>query len=199
MIFRVPKTLWFLHSIVCGIRSETSHVLDKGMEMVEFNTDDIIEAISGAANLNAVLKKILKNEVKKGNPEERFFKEMRRIANLSHPDAQLREFLDRHLPAATNYAMVVAGYVHDTAMVDISGNIVDAYADDFNATYETAEDGSIHVTNQEKFEEIAKAAFQMIDNGLKSHKLPASLFLKSVIAHRLFTPGVIRELSPMIN
>ncbi len=168
--------------------------------MIEYNSDDVIEAISGSANLNAVLKKILKNEVKKGNPEERFFKEMRRIANMPHPNEALKSYLEKHLPAASRYAMVIAGYVHDAEMMEISDKIIDAYAEDFNATYETDDDDEgVTVKDREKFEKIAKASLQMIEEGLKSHKLPGSRFMKEVLIHRLFTPGVIRELSGLID
>ncbi|NMC61921.1 MAG: hypothetical protein GYA55_02000 [SAR324 cluster bacterium] len=161
--------------------------------MFSSKKEEVVELFNQAKNLNAVIKKILKQEVKRGSPEERFFKDFRNVVISNRATQLIEAFVEKHHPAAERYFMVIAGYIHDEAMVDISSKIIDEYADAFNATY--SQNGSdIEITDQKNFEKIAKEALKKIENGLKEHDLPTSSFLKGVLVNRLFTPEVVGKL-----
>ena len=164
--------------------------------MSEFGIEEVLEAIGGVSNLNAVLKKILKHEVQRGSQEERFFKDFRRIANAPRATEQLKTFISNHFPDSGRYSMVVAGYAYDDKMSAITAEIIEKYADEFNSTYET-KDSAIEIKDRAKFNSIAKEAIKIIEEGIKSQGLPASTFMKKVIVHRLFTPEVAKEVGDL--
>ena len=167
-----------------------------GVGMFAAEIEEVLEVFRTARNTNAAIKKILKQEVKRGSPEERFFKDFRN-AVMSPRAAEATEFfIRRHYPAGERYFMVIAGYVHDEAMVDISSRIIDQYAEEFNETYEQR-DSDIEVRNSERFESLARAALEMI--GLGEHNLPQNAFMKNVLINRLFTPEVIKKLDPLLQ
>ena len=166
--------------------------------MYESNTEEVIEVFRNAGNINAAIKKILKQEVKRGSPEERFFKDFRNVVISPRAKELIESFVRKHYPAGERFFMVIAGYVHDEAMVDISSRIIDRYADDFNGTFEQNSSG-IEIRDRERFEALARQAVQMIEEGLKDHNLPRTAFLKNVLVNRLFTPEVIKELDPVLQ
>ncbi len=160
--------------------------------------EEIVEVFRNAKNVNAAIKKILKQEVKRGSPEERFFKDFRNAVISARASEAIDFFVRRHYPAGERYFMVVAGYVHDDAMVDISAKIIDQYAEEFNSTYEQLE-SDIEIKDSAKFESIARQALQMVEDGLREHQLPVTPFLKNVLVNRLFTQEVIEKLDPVMQ
>ena len=166
--------------------------------MFSSSKEEIVEVFKQAKNINAAIKKILKQEVKRGSAEERFFKDFRNVVISPRAADLIEVFVQRHFPAAERYFMVLAGYIYDTEMVSISSAIIDKYAEDFNRTYSQTE-SEITVQDRARFEEIASEAIKMLENGLKENRLPPSSFLKGVLVNRLFTPEVIKELEPLLQ
>ena len=159
---------------------------------------EVVEVFKQAHNINAAIKKLLKQEVRRGSSEERFFKDFRNVVVSPRAADLLEPFIERHYASEGRYFMVVAGYLYDEAMVDISGKIIDRYADDFNTTYEQRE-SEIEIKDEARFAAIAKEALKLIEEGLTEHHLPTSGFLKQVLVNRLFNPEVIRELDPIMR
>ena len=160
--------------------------------MLPFTTDDAVTTLRQAENLNAALKHFLKREVRRGEPAERFVKDLRPLLLGSDP-TRAGGYLERKRPQFDPHLIGIGGYAHSDLVTAVAGQVVERYADDFNATYRS--DGStITVSDQSRFDEIVNAANKVIDETLVARGFGASSFMKNVLLAAIFEQPVLRYL-----
>ena len=162
--------------------------------MFNFSSDDIYKAFEVAPNVNAALKNFLKREVQRGDPIERFVKDLRKSFSNNNP-AAIKVFIEKSLPDYNQHFLLLAGYANAEAVNEISESVISAHAEEFNDTYEEG-DSSITITDRETFDRIIKDVILVIENGLKEHKLPDSQFMKLVLVNSIFEDKVMKEVLP---
>jgi hypothetical protein len=167
------------------------------MEAIQYTSQDVCDAFASAPNLNSALKSFLKREVRRGDHTEKFIKNFRKAA-LTGKEASLKLFFESHLPAYQQHVLLLAGYANGEAINTIAGDIIDRYADEFNATY-VEKEKSIDITKPAEFERITKDVMVLISEGLIGKELPDSMFMKLVVINTIFEDKVIEKLLPMIT
>lgn len=159
--------------------------------MLEYNLNDLVQALDGAKNINAALKKFLKNEVSTDQKSSRFVKDLRTICASKVPNIKT-EFLGDKLPTFEPHLLGIIRYAYAEQTAAITSQITEKYADDFNTTYEEKEDGIV-VKDPAKFNKIAKQVVAEIETGLKEKELPVSPLMKNVMLFHIFDPAVLKE------
>lgn len=162
--------------------------------MFNFSSDDIYKAFEAAPNVNAALKNFLKREVQKGDPVERFVKDLKKAFSNNNPTA-IKVFIDKSLPDYNQHFLLLAGYANAEVVNEISESVISAHAEAFNETYDT-DDSGITVTDRATFDTIIGDVVRIIDNGLKEHKMPESQFMKLVLVNSIFEDSVMKEVLP---
>jgi len=160
--------------------------------VLPFTTDDAITTLRQAENLNAALKHFLKREVRRGDPADRFVKDLKPLL-LGADLTRAGGYLERKRPQFDPHLIGIGGYAHSDLVTAVAGQIVEKYADDFNATYQS-NGSTITVSNQAKFDEIVGAANKVIDETLVTRGLGASSFMKNVLLAAIFEQPVLRYL-----
>ncbi len=160
--------------------------------MLNYSFDEMIEAINGAKNMNAALKKILKNEPNMSTKSSRFIKDFRVVCNAKDPSKKSDYLKDRHQDYSAELLAVVR-YAYLDSLNEISGDITNEYADKFNTTYEQ-KDGEIEVKDPKTFKQIVAEVTKKIESGLKDKSLPSNDFLKSVLLQHIFDTEVLKEI-----
>ena len=159
--------------------------------MLAYNKEEIFDSFRAAPNVNAALKKFLKNEVKRGDPIERFTKDLRTAVSGGRDDA-LKSFIDRSLPDYEPHLMVISRYLYNNAIEEIISGIYERHADQFNETY-SLDSGSFEYKDQSGFEKIIADVAKEVDAGIGEHELPATPYMRNVIHGALFDEQVMPE------
>lgn len=162
--------------------------------MIEFSSDEIYQAFESAPNLNAALKNFLKREVQRGDPVEKFIKNLRKVST-GRNSAAMKLFIDKNLPDYQQHFLLLAGYANADAVNSISEKVIEKHADAFNATYQESDSG-IDITDRAQFEAITREVVTTVENGIKDHKLPGTQFMKLVLANSIFEDKVLKEVTP---
>ncbi len=165
--------------------------------MLPYTVSHILDAFAKAKNLNASMKNFLKREVKRGDPAEKFTKDLRDVL-LSDDVNRSEQFFAKHLPKYESHLFVAAGYAHYDLVNGLAASIVERYADDFNATYEV-QDEKLTYKDRPNFEKLAKEAITLISAGLKPSGLDGSPFMLNVVFVSIFTREVIGAIEPLVD
>ncbi len=164
--------------------------------MLDYTIADAVNCLKKANNLNAAVKHFLKREVRSGDPSEKFAKELREIIERDNSEATKR-FFDKHIPRFERQLFAIGGYAHWDFIGALIERIGTKHADQFNATY-AVNGESIEISDQAKFDSIAKLAISDVDHELANKGFPDSKFLKNVILSTLFEPAVLRAVSKLL-
>jgi hypothetical protein len=185
--------------------------------ILQSTSQDIILAFEQAKNTNAAIKKFLKNEVA-GNAKHAKFAKSLRDAFLSKNSKAKIAFIEEHLPDYEPHFLVIARYAFNDAVAQITLDIVTKYAEDFNTTYtsnnhtsndhtsndhtsndHTSNNGSITVTNKDKFKKIVQEVLVMVKDGIQKHELPQVAFITKVVLCNIFDKEVLDAVLPIIG
>ena len=159
--------------------------------MFEYSDLEVRELLVGAANINAALKKLLKHEIEKGHPAERYIKRLREA--LAAPATGLLDaFLSNRNPTFEPYLVAVGAYAYGDLFNSLSGEVIDHYAEEFNSTY-TVLDGNLMVTDRGCFERIIVEVFGVVENQLQASALAGNAFARRIILERIFDETVLPE------
>lgn len=157
-----------------------------------FTTDDIVESLKRSENLNAALKHFLKREVRRGDPAERFVKDLRDVFTAKDPSRALG-FIEKKRPAFDSHLVAIGGYAHGEIVMGIANAIVEKYADRFNATY-TVVGEDIEVKDTAGFDTIVGEAIALVTARLTEAGFGDSPFMQSVVLATVFDRPVLRYL-----
>lgn len=161
--------------------------------MLECTADDITTCLLKAPNINAAVKNFLKREVKKGDPAEKFAKNLKDILTSSDEKRSL-QFISEAMPKFVNHLYSVACYAYFDVVGKLASSVVEKYADDFNATFEV-NDGKLSYKDEAKFKKIADEALAILRTGLKENGFGDSPFMKNVTMLSIFERPVIEVLA----
>jgi hypothetical protein len=159
--------------------------------MLPTTIDEVVAAFESARNLNAALKSFLKREGKGGPQIAAFAKDFRNAVGTGR-SATVKHFIENNYPKRELLFVGVVRYVFPEAVESIVSKIVDTYAEEFNSTY-TKSDAGVQISNPARFNEIAKAAVGLIEEGLRSAELPVSNFMKNALLVCVFESDVLAE------
>ncbi|MDZ4786037.1 MAG: hypothetical protein SGJ02_08170 [bacterium] len=165
--------------------------------MNECTADDITEVLKKAPNVNSAIKNFLKREVKKGDSSEKFVKSLRDVL-LSKNETAARDFISGALPKFLNHIYSIACYAYFESMSKLAENIVEKYADDFNATFEIIE-GKVKYKDEKKFKVISSEALKIIHETLAAQGFAESAFMKNVALISVFERPVIDVLTDQLK
>lgn len=160
--------------------------------MLEYSSDEVIAALSTCDNINAAVKSFLKRELKKGDPREKFTKDLRTVFQSNNTERQI-SFVEKHRERFEGVLLGITRYALYQPIDAITATIIEAHADPFNATYEV-NDSEIEILNKEEFQQIARAALDGFRAGLAEHSLPVSNFMVNVLILTLFDDAVVPEI-----
>jgi len=159
--------------------------------MLEYSVNEMQEAIGAAKNINAALKKVLKNEPNMPGKSSRFLKDFRIACGAKDP-ARKMEYLNNKLPDYEAEIFAVARYAYIEPVNAIASEITEVYADKFNTTYSQGDQG-VTVKDQAAFDKIVKEVMVKVEEGLKKNALPVSGFMKNVLLQHIFDAEVLKE------
>jgi hypothetical protein len=160
--------------------------------MLKYTFDELQQAVEGAGNLNAAIKKILKSESSLAPKSTRFLKDFR-VACAAKDPARKIEYLKAKAPEFETEILVVVGQAYSQHVAELTGEITTLYADKFNATY--SQDGEdLTVKDRKTFEKIVSEVMLGIDEGLKKRSLPSNGFMKNVMLQNIFDAEVLKEI-----
>lgn len=157
--------------------------------MLEYTAQDAYTVLKKSTNINAAIKNFIKREIRKGDPGEKFAKNLRNVL-ISKNEQTALDFIDGALPQFTNHLVTIACYAFPEFINNLVEEIVEKYADDFNATFEVTED-RLGYKDKAKFESIAKEAIGIIREKIKAEGMGDSPFMRNVIYLSIFEPAVI--------
>jgi hypothetical protein len=157
-----------------------------------FTTDDIVESLKRSANLNAALKHFLKREVRRGDLAERFVKDLREVFAAKDPTRALG-FIEKKRPAFDSHLVAIGGYAHGEIVMAIANEIVEKYADSFNATYAVVGE-DIEVRDSAGFDKIVGEAVAIVTARLTAAGFRDSPFMQGVVLATVFDRPVLRYL-----
>ena len=157
--------------------------------MLAFTTADAVSVLKKSNNLNSALKNFLKREIRPGDQAARFVKELRDLIDSPNP-TRMESYIESARPKFERQLVAIGSYAHSNTINVILNPIAEKYADEFNQTYTSSEQG-IKVTNQKKFDEIVKAALSQIDQGLAQNGFGDSKYLKNCAMLSIFDAGVL--------
>ena len=165
--------------------------------MTDYTPEDIVSIFDQAKNINAAVKKFLKNEVAGNAANEKFAKSARAALLSSVPDGKLT-FIKNHLPDYEPHMLVLASYCHQEVIAATTSEVITKYADDFNKTYTPGEE-KITVTDKATFKKIVLAVQDIVDASLKKANLSSSPFFKKVVFFNIFDRAVLEEVLPIVS
>jgi hypothetical protein len=165
--------------------------------MLTYSSDDVVQALGVSKNLNAALKSFLRREVKKGDPAEKFVKELR--ATLIDKDGRDPEkLLARYMPDLENHLIVIAAYAHHDFVNAISQEIVGEYGEAFNKTY-TSNGETITITNRPEFERIIREVAKRLKERSETLGLTGNPFFLNVMLNTIFERPLMRDIVPLVS
>ncbi len=165
--------------------------------MLKTTVEEIVQGFSGAKNLNAALKNFLKREAQADPSIERFAKDFRAAASAVRPAAAalaIQAFIKKNHPAKELYFAAVARYAYPELFEATIGSIHQEYAEEFNRTYQTTEQG-INVVDRAKFQSIIKQVRARVEAALTGAGLPCNNFLTNSFFLGIFEANVLKEVS----
>jgi hypothetical protein len=165
--------------------------------MLETNVEEINGALGAAKNLNSALKKFLRVEGTSSPQVNAFAKEMRGAVARGRPEV-VRTFIEKNFPKREMYFLGVARYAHAEFFESTIGDIFNAYADDFNATYEKGDSG-VTVKDEASFTRIVNSVLELIETKLAGASLPSSNFLRNALLISVFEPDVLVEVLKVVK
>jgi hypothetical protein len=157
-----------------------------------FTTEDVVGSLKRAGNINAALKNFLKREVRRGDPAERFVKDLREVM-VGKDETRALNYIEKKRPGFDSHLVAIGSYAHSEMVMVLANQIVEKYADRFNATYEV-KDEDIAVKDKKEFESIMKEVSGVITQTLKEAGFGDSVFMQSVIFSTVFDRPVLRYL-----
>jgi ribosomal protein S17E len=157
-----------------------------------FTTEDVVGSLKRAGNINAALKNFLKREVRRGDPAERFVKDLREVM-VGKDETRALNYIEKRRPGFDSHLVAIGSYAHSEMVMVLANQIVEKYADRFNATYEV-KDEDIAVKDKKEFESIMKEVSGVITQTLKEAGFGDSVFMQSVIFSTVFDRPVLRYL-----
>jgi len=160
-----------------------------------FTTEDVVGSLKRAGNINSALKHFLKREVRRGDPAERFVKDLREVM-LGKDDTRALSFIDKKRPGFDSHLIAIGSYAHSEMVMNLANEIVEKYADKFNATYEVQDD-DIALKDKKGFETIMKEVTEIISTNLKGAGFGESVFMRSVVFSTVFDRPVLKYLVSM--
>lgn len=160
--------------------------------MFSFTTEDVVGSLKRAGNINAALKNFLKREVRRGDPAERFVKDLREVM-VGKDETRALNYIEKRRPGFDSHLVAIGSYAHSEMVMVLANQIVEKYADRFNATYEV-KDEDIAVKDKKEFESIMKEVSGVITQTLKEAGFGDSVFMQSVIFSTVFDRPVLRYL-----
>jgi hypothetical protein len=166
--------------------------------MFSITVEEIKESFAAARNLNAALKNLLKKESRATPAVASFAKEFRAAAS-SGKSAPSDLFIERNFEAKQFFFVGAARYAFPELVESTVGSIVSKYADDFNATYERQDDGSVNVTNSKRFKEIVQEVLTIIRKDLKAAELPDNNFMQTALLATVFELDVLNEVMKVLE
>lgn len=165
--------------------------------MSYYTVEEVADTFLACPNTNAAFKNLLKREVQKGSPVERLIKTFKKV--LSARDRErLVQFIQKYHEDFATYFLLLASYAFETAVTSSTETVVEKFADDFNSTYETGDDG-IKVNDREQFEAIGNKVRECFLASIDEHGLPQNAFVLSAFSQGLFEEQVLKEISPVIH
>ncbi len=163
--------------------------------MFSFTTEDVVGSLKRAGNINAALKNFLKREVRRGDPAERFVKDLREVM-LGKDEARVHNYIEKKRPGFDSHLIAIGSYAHSEMVMNLSNQIVEKYADRFNATYETQTD-DIAVKDKKEFDAIMQEVSSLISKNIKDAGFGESVFMQSVVFSTVFDRPVLKYLVSM--
>ncbi|MCO6429447.1 MAG: hypothetical protein J5J00_01200 [Deltaproteobacteria bacterium] len=163
--------------------------------MIKYSSADVVEALDGAHNINASVKKFLKKEVGSDSKSERFAKDLKAVFSGKDPASKER-FVGAKLPDYEPHLLVLARYAYNEPAQALADEITGRYAEEFNQTY-TPKDEGIEVRDKAKFIKIGKEVVSIITSESPKRGLPSSGFMMKVMLHHIFDKAVLDELESL--
>lgn len=160
--------------------------------MTTVTTTEIIEVLSVGKNLNAALKNLMKREGENNPAVAVFAKEFRsRLGVVKLMGCE--GFIDRYLEKGREgFFFGVARYAFAEVIDGAVEQIIELYADDFNATYERSDEG-VNVTNPVRFKEIVLNVSERSTSALVAADIPVNGYSRGVMLATVFEPDVLDE------
>lgn len=163
--------------------------------MFSFTTEDVVGSLKRAENINSALKHFLKREVRRGDPAERFVKDLREVM-LGKDENRAFSFIEKKRPDFDSHLIAIGSYAHSEMVMSLANQIVEKYADTFNATYEVKDD-DIALKDKGAFETIMKEVSDIVSKNLKGAGFGDSVFMQSVVFSTVFDRPVLKYLVSM--
>jgi lipid II:glycine glycyltransferase (peptidoglycan interpeptide bridge formation enzyme) len=165
--------------------------------MFNYTCKEAVEALECSKNINAALKKFLKQEIQNNDGSEKFVKLLKKALADGKSDRAER-ILENHLPEFEDYLFLMADFALPEITTQIAEQVVTKFAEQFNQSYEIS-DKTVTIKDQSTFERIAKEAVQEIDAQLSKEDIPGPAFMKNVLIYRIFDDVVIKEIAPVVG
>ena len=165
--------------------------------MLKTTVEEIVQAFSGAKNLNAALKNFLKREAQADPSVERFAKDFRAALSAVRPAAaalSMQAFIKKNHPTKELYFAAVARYAYPELFEATIGSVHEEYAEEFNRTYQATDQG-VNVTDRPKFQAIIKQVRKKVEAALVGAGLPCNNFLTNSFFLGIFEPNVLKEVN----
>jgi hypothetical protein len=155
-------------------------------------TVEIVEVLKSAKNLNAALKNLMKREGDNNPDVVAFAKDMRaRISGAKWNG--IEDFIQRSMERnRQGYFLGLARYAFADVIDPLVEEIIEQFADDFNATYERSEEG-VTVVSPDRFREIVSQVSSMADNALKQADIPVNAYSRATMFATVFESDVLEE------
>lgn len=91
----------------------------------------------------------------------------------------------------------IVRYAYSQQMMQISEKIIEKYADDFNACYDSSSD-EIEITNRDTFDRIAKESVSFMRSEIQSAELPSPRVMLKVLMQWIFEEQVLPEVERVV-
>ena len=163
--------------------------------MSDYTIAEVTEVFKKAANMNAAVKKVLKQDIQ-DEAALKFIKSFRTVLGADR-DGALEGFLEKYLDKYDKVLLALAVVAHKDLVTEIVNVVIEKYADEFNTTYEKKE-GGVTYKDRTKFEKVVKEVRGVIEAHLQAAELPASHFLKAAVITQIFDEELLPEVTPLV-
>ncbi len=164
--------------------------------MFEFDANDVVTSLRKAKNINSAIKNFLKKEMRAGVEGERFVKDLRDRL-LSSNVERAKSFVEPQLPRYAAHLLGIGRYAFSEMVLPVSEEIVDKYADSFNASY-VKENGEVVIKDEKTFTAIVKATLERAEQQLTSSGIEATPFMKSLFMVGIFEEEVLKKIKVLL-
>lgn len=165
--------------------------------MLPTTSTELSQAFSAAKNLNAALKNFLKREGNNGAQVVAFAKDFRNAVSGGKSVA-IQFFIEKNYPTKEMYFMGVARYAFPEVIESTVGEIIERYADEFNATYIRDEQG-ISIKDAKAFGRIVAEVKAMIEAQLRAAEVPTNNFMQNSLLASVFEIDVLAEVMKVLS